>query len=207
MRVPLFVALALGGWASAQAPPGSVQVSFLSGRFYGGTLATGSNRYYDQTAVLTDTGTKGFSLGTQLTDRWGLEVSVRRSDNAPIAVADPDSATLQHAPAKLEFATIDLMGLRRFPMGRFQPYCALGAGTANLNINAPDPGWLDTNRLSLAGGAGAWYWVASWVALRLDLRARFTYLEKRWDGQDQGPLDPGRWLRTSEAMAGVAFSY
>jgi hypothetical protein len=191
---------------TAQAPPGSVQAGLELGSQFGGAFASGSDALFTRTVRMKNCTLKGFWFGTQLTAEWGLEVATRRSSTR-FLLPDPSTLTPLQQGAWFEYAVMELAAVRTYRFGRLQPYWLVGAGVANLNLNVTDKAYRDTNRASLGGGAGIRFWLADWAALRLDLRAHAAYLQVRQDGQDHGALDPGRWLRTEDAMLGVQFSY
>jgi hypothetical protein len=192
--------------AAAQPRPGSVEIGGGGGRLYGGALARGSNAFFDQKVDVDDDIEKGFWVGTQLSRSWGIEVAVRRTSTHLIQPAGgvfPDEPTL----ATLDFATVDLAGIRSFVLGNFSPYLAFGAGVANLDINVPDRAIRDSNRVTLTGGAGGRFYFARWCGARVDMRARATYLGKRRLGEDRGAFDSGRWLTTAELLGGLFLTF
>lgn len=189
-----------------QAPPGSAQFGLEAGHQWGGTFAQASNQLFTTAVRMENSTLRGFWFGTQLDGDWGLEIGARRSKTG-FSVPDPSAQAAQARGAWFEYAVVDGIFTRRWRLGHLEPYLGLGAGIANLNINVPDKAYRDTNRPSMAGSAGMRYWLAPWLALRLDARGHAAYLQKR-DGVDgNGSLDVNRWLRTQELMAGVLVSF
>ena len=166
-------------------------------------MTAGSNELFKDSVRMQDCTIRGFWFGTQLSPSWGLELSTRRS-STHFLLPDLGSLPPLQQGAWMEYAAMELITVRSFQFGQLQPYCLVGMGMANLNINVTDKAYRDTNRTSLVGGFGARYWLAGWFALRFDLRAHAAYLQER--AQDPGNLDPGRWLRTQDLMFGVQVS-
>jgi opacity protein-like surface antigen len=201
--IPAFLAAPA---AFGQAEVGSVEIGVGEGRFYGGSFAKGSTAIFDRKTVVDDDVLKAFWLGAQVSRNWGLEVAVRRT---PTHVLEPRGGLFPDEPAAagLDFATIELSGLRSFRLGRFLPYAGFGAGIANLDIDAPEESVRDSNRLCLSASAGARYFAWRWIGFRIDVRARATYLGRRSRGEDQGWTDAARWFKNAEVLGGVFFSF
>jgi hypothetical protein len=206
-RIAIFfaVAAAAAAGAFAQALPGSVEIGGGGGRFYGGSFAKGSNREFAHRVEADDDILHGFWLGAQLSKTLALEVAVRKSKED---LVHPDGGVFPNEPtvAGLELTTVDLGVLRLFPIGRFFPYVAAGAGVSNLNINVPDKSVRDVNRLGISAAVGAKFYAARWVGFRVEGRARATYLGRRGT-HDGGWSDGGRWFRNQELLGGVFFSF
>jgi hypothetical protein len=192
--------------ASAQALPGSVEFGAEGGRFYGGSFAKGSNRQFQHRVEVDDDILSGFWLGAQLTRKWGVEVSVRRTSTQ---IVEPQSGVFPNEPglATIDIASIEARAVRVFPYGNFVPYLAGGVGTTNLDINVSDRSIRDVNRFGISLAVGAKFYAARWVGARIDFRGRATYLGRRGLGQDQGWTDTGRWFRDSEISGGVFFAF
>lgn len=195
------------GCGVAQPLPGSIEIGGGGGRLFGGTLARGSTVFFDEKVGVDDDIERGFWAAAQLDRAWGVEVDVRRTSTDLIRPAGgvfPTEPTL----GTLDFATVELSGVRSFALGgSFSPYLDFGAGVANLDINVPDKAVRDTNRLTLSAGAGGRFYIARWCGVRVDVRARATYLGKRRLGEDGGWTDRGRWLTTADLMGGVFLSF
>jgi hypothetical protein len=178
----------------AQGAPNSIEIGGGGGRFYGGSMARGSNSYFDEKVFLDDDKQLGFWIGAQITRDWGFQVDVRRSSTdivRPAAGVFPTEPTL----ATLDFATVEASVTRSFWLGSFAPYLVLGAGVANVDINVPDRAVRDTNRFTISGGGGGRFYFAKWCGARVDLRARETRLQD------------GHWLSTVDLLGGVFFAF
>ena len=202
----LLALLGLGLAACAQAPVGSVQLGYEDGRLYGGSLAVGTTPLFKGRVQLDDNLEKGFWLGTQLTEAWGLEGSVRRCSTDLVEPA-PGIWSSQPKVAGLDYAVLEVAAHRSWRLGHFHPYWQAGAGLANLDLEPADAPGRSLRRASFSAGAGAVFWLAPWFGFRFDLRAHAIYLGTRGGGQDQGALDIGRWLRTQEILAGAVVSF
>lgn len=200
-----FILLGVALRASAQGLPGSVEVGVATGRLYGGNLAAGATRAFDEKTSVDDEILKGAWLGTQLTPDWGLELAVRRASTTLTATA-PGVFSSRPALAGLDIATVEVMALRVFRLGSFHPYVGAGLGVANLDIDVPDESLRDNDRICMALAGGARFYFARWVGLRFDVRGRGVYLGARWEG-DEGWNDHGRWLVNAETQLGVFFSF
>jgi len=94
-----------------------------------------------------------------------------------------------------------------FRRGNFIPYLAAGLSGVSPDINLPDRSVRRTNRIGAVVAAGARFYAAPWVGVRIEARERATYLGTRRLGQDQGWADSGRWLRNTEMSGGLLFSF
>lgn len=193
--------------ARAQGNVGSIEVGGGAGRFFGGSFARGSTHITDQKTDADDDILRSFWLGAQLSQDWGVEIAVRRTATHLLESRGgvfPTKAIL----AGLDVASIEAMGLRSFRRGSFLPYLGFGIGVTNLDPDTGDPAVHDTNRLGLSVAAGARFYAARWVGLRVDLRERATYLGKRAQAElDRGWTDSGRWFCDAELLGGVFFSF
>ncbi len=177
-----------------------------AGRFLGGTLAKGTTGAFDTTVGVDHDSIGGFWLAGQISPTWGVEFSYRRTATRIIEHHNglfPEERAL----AGLDLGTIEILAVRSFRNGNFIPYLGAGAGLANLDIDTPDPSLRDSTRgcLSLTGGAR--FYVTRWFGIRIDVRARGTYLGVRGQGQDRGWTDTGRWFLDTEFMGGVFASF
>jgi hypothetical protein len=202
----LFAVLLLcAGAAFAQALPGSIEIGGGGGRFYGGSFAKGTTRAFSQKVEIDDDILKGLWLGAQLTQKWGIEVAVRRSTEDLVI---PQSGVFPDEPTAgtIDIATIELLVLRSFPYGRFVPYVALGGGITNLDINVPDRNVRDVNRFGVAAAVGAKFYATRWLGFRIDARGRATYLGTR-RVEDGGWTDTNRWMRNTEILGGAFLAF
>jgi hypothetical protein len=203
----LFWLVFLPVFARAQAAVGSIEIGGGAGYFLGGSFAPGSTQITDQKAKADDNVLRGcFWLGAQLSQDWGVEVLISGTSTNLIESRGgvfPTEATL----AGLEVTTIDAMGLRSFRRGNFLPYLGFGAGVTNLNPEPTDLTVHDTNRPAFSAAAGARFYAARWVGMRIDLRGRATYLGKRRVGFDQGWADSGRRFFSGDLLTGLFLSF
>ena len=198
--------LCLGVAGFTQTLPGSFQVGYEDGRLYGGSFAKGTTPLFNGRVQLDDNLAKGFWLGTQLTEAWGLEASVRRGTTDLIEPA-PGVWASQPKLASLDFSVLEVAVHRSYSLGRFHPYWQTGVGLATMEILTLEGANQKDRRASLGVGGGAVFWMAPWFGFRFDIRAHAIYLGSRAEGQDQGPADLGRWLRTQEVLAGIELSF
>jgi hypothetical protein len=204
------VALGLGllypALASAQAQSGSVEFGAGFGRFLGGSFAAGSTNAFDQRVVASDASLGGVWAGAQLTRDWGAEIAIRRTTTNPLQPAG--GASLKRTTvAGLIFATIEGSALRSYQFNNFLPYVGVGAGLANLNPELPNPAVHDSNRFCVSAMAGARYYFARWVGIRVEVRARATYLGKGRFGADKGFFDGARWFTNTDLLGGAFLSF
>jgi len=190
---------------SGQGLPGSVEVGVATGRLYGGTLAAGATRAFDEKTKVDDQILKGAWLATQLTPSWGLELAIRRSSTKLTSVASGIFSS-RPALAAIDVATLEGLALRIYRRGSFHPYLGAGLGIANLDIDAADLSLRDSNRPSATVCGGARFYAARWVGFRFDVRGRGVYLGERWHNDD-GWRDHGRWLVNAETQLGVFLSF
>lgn len=156
--------------------------------------------------ALDDQQFNGFWVGAQLSRDWGVEVAFRRTSTDVIRPAGGVFPT-EPKLATIDFGTLDATAQRVFRRGNFLPYLAAGIAGVNLDINLPDRSVRDTNRLGAVAAAGARFYAAPWVGVRVEARERATYLGRRRLGQDQGWADSGRWFRNTEVTGGLFFSF
>jgi hypothetical protein len=188
-----------------QAAPGSIEIGAGGGRFYGGSFARGSTEAFDHKVLADDDILKGFWIGAQISRGWGVELSVRRTATHFVANG---SGVFPNKPALggLDFATIELLGIRSFRFGNVLPYAGFGIGVANLDPDLASPAIRDSNRFALSAAIGARLYAARWIGVRVDGRARATYLGSR-RFEDHGFFDSGRWFRNGEILGGVFLSF
>ncbi len=192
--------LLLRALSFAQAAPGSVEIGAAAGRFYGGQLGDAETAPFGQKVRADDDILESVWLGAQLSRDWGLELSVRRTSTHLVAAGEglfPNEPAL----AGLDFATIELAGLRSFRLGNLLPYVGGGIGVANVDPNTPNPAVRDANRFCASAAAGGRFYAARWIGFRADIRGRFTYLGSHRPGQGGG------WLVSPEILAGAFFSF
>lgn len=183
-----------------QAAPGSIEIGAGAGRFYGGRLGDAETAPFGKKVRADDDILKSFWLGAQLSRDWGLELSVRRTKTHLLAEGEgvfPNEPAL----AGLDFATIELSGLRCFRLGNLLPYVGVGLGVANTDPDTPNPAVRDSNHFCASLSGGARFYAARWVGLRADVRGRFTYLGSHPSGQGGG------WLRNPEILVGAFLSF
>lgn len=200
------VALAASGSARAQMNPGSIEAGICAGRLYGGSMAAGTNAYFDDTVRVDDGILNGFWLAAQLSPTWGLEAAVRRTETH---LVEEGHGTFPSEPqvAGLDLATVEILAVRSYRLGHFLPYLGGGAGVANLDINTPDPARGDSDKALLVATGGARFAATPWLGFRFDLRIRGIYLGERSRGHDGGWNDSGRWLFVQELVAGVYLAF
>lgn len=124
--------------------------------------------------------TYGLALGLALNERWLIELRASRQD----AELDFDTIVCPFcgvAPpqGRLEQTTL-LLGLeRRFPLDRFEPFLALGAGLTRLETT--DDRFLPFNQISedrptISLATGLRLPLSSLLSLRLEARGLYTTL-------------------------------
>jgi hypothetical protein len=199
-----FFALGAGG-AAAQSLPGAIEIGAGGGRFYGGSFAKGTTRAFSRKVEVDDDIVEGLWLGAQWNAKWGMEIAVRRSTETLMI---PESGVFPNEPSAgtIDVATIEILAVRSFPRGSFEPYLGLGGGITNLDINVPDRNVRDVNRFGAAAAAGAKFHATRWLGVRVDARFRATYLGRR-SVEDGGWTDTNRWFRNSEIVGGVFLSF
>lgn len=202
----LLALLCLCDCASGRTAPATFQVGYEAGRLYGGSLASGTSPLLGGRVQLDDDIANGFWVGTQLTSTWGLELSRRRC-STDLIEPRPGIWAPQPKVASLTDTVLEVAARRTYPLGQFHPYWRIGAGLASLEISPSEAPRQRLRRASLGAGGGAMFWVSPWLGFRFDVRVHAIYLGTRGAGQDQGSLDPGRWLRTQEVLAGLALSF
>ncbi len=204
----LFAAAVTSAPAVAQTlpVPGSIEAGIGGGRFFGGSFQSGSNDLVDHRVQADQDILTGFWLGAQLSRCWGLELAVRRTETQ---LVEPAGRVFARKPAVAVFvpATVELLGLRSYPLGNFVPYAGFGAGFMNLDVDVNDAAVRDVNRFCLSMTVGARYYAARWIGARIDVRGRATYLGARSLGEDHGFFDTGRWFPDAELLAGVFLSF
>lgn len=196
------ITLLLGLPALGQAPPGAVMAGLDYGRFYGDSFAAGTTPLYGHRVEMDDNILKGFWAALQVAPHWCVEGSVRYGSTD---VVDPGPGVFASQPKAggLDYRSVEASVVRVYRRGAFQPYWRVGVGGTDLHLATPGPDWHSGFRPTLGAGVGARFWMCSWFAFRVDVRAHAAYLGVRGAGQDQGTFDVGRWLRTEEALAGV----
>jgi outer membrane protein W len=184
----------LAAAARAQVASGTVEVGVGGGRLFSGTLARGSNAYFNRAVKVDDAVLKGFWFSAQVTPNYALEVAVRRTPTRfteAFGGVFPTNGIVE----TIDFASIEVGGLRVWPIGNFVPYAGGGFGITSLDINASTPAVQDSNRVAIATIVGAKYYLIRSFGVRFDVRERVTRLSN------------DHWLRSPEVMAGAFVSF
>jgi len=202
--------LLLAAAASAQIPqtpgaPGSIEIGGGVGRFWGGNFTAGSTAYFDETVKADDDILRGVWVGTQLTRDWAIQVDVRRTSThflQPASGVFPVEKIL----AGFVFTSVEAVGLHTWHAGNFVPYAGMALGAANLNPDFPDPAIHDTTRFCFAAVAGGKFYAFPWFGVRVDVRARVTYMGTPRFG-DSGFFASGRWFTNEDFLLGAFVSF
>lgn len=184
--------------AMAQVTAGSQEVSAYVGEAFGDDLS--DRTINGRTPELDDDVTYGLRYGYNLTDAWGLELSLGQTNSSVTGLSTQD--------IDLDLTTLDVDAVYHFnPSSRFVPYVLAGIGYASADLDRPIIGTVsgvgpvrisDDNGFTLNAGVGAKYFITDNVSLRLD--ARYRYLDKVIDRYDDS-------LNTFETTFGVGFQF
>jgi hypothetical protein len=203
----LFVAAATAAQIpKTPAEPGSIEIGAGVGRFWGGSFAAGSNSYFDQRVIADDDVLKGVWVGSQLSKDWAVEIAVRRTAThflLPAGGVFPTEQILAGFP----FTTVEAAGTRTWRLGNLVPYAGLAMGVANLNPDIPNnPAVHDTTRFCVSGVVGTKFYAFPWLGIRVDFRARATYLGTPRSG-DSGLFAAGRWFTNQDFLFGAFLAF
>lgn len=183
--------------AAAQVQANTKEVHGYAGELFGDDLT--DTAISGQTPELDDDFTYGVRYGYNVTDVWGLELSVGHSPNSATKLAGAD--------AHLDLTTLDLDAVRHFNFGnRFVPYLTAGVGYATANLDDPIRGTVngqsvtidDDSGFTLNAGVGAKYFATDRMMIRLE--ARYRYLDGLVDAFDDS-------LNTFETTLGIGWRF
>jgi outer membrane beta-barrel protein len=182
---------------NAQVEGGSNEVHVYGGELFGDDLT--DRAISGQTPELDDDVTYGIRYTYNLTDAWGLELSLGETPTSAINVAGGDT--------DLDLSTLDIDAVWNFSPGkRLVPYVVAGAGYARANLDDPILGTVngqpvridDDSGFTLNAGVGAKYFVNDRFLVRLE--ARYRYLDGVLDEFDDS-------LNTVETTLGVGWKF
>lgn len=184
--------------AVAQVTAGSHEFHVYVGETFGDELS--DRRIEGHKPELDDDVTYGVRYGYNLSDAWGLEVSLGRTNSSVTKLGGRD--------IDLDLTTFDVDAIYHFNLGGpFVPYVLAGVGYASADLDRAIVGTVDgigpvriddDDGFTVNAGIGAKYFVTDKVSLRLD--ARYRYLDKVVDRFDDS-------LNTFEATLGVGFKF
>ena len=184
------------GPALAQTEAGTQELHIYGGQLFGDDLT--DREVSGRTPELDDDVTYGLRYGYNLSDTWGIEVSLGRTQS---------TALLPGRDIDLDLTTLDLDAVWNFNnRSRFTPYLLAGVGYASADLDAPIRGTVngqqvtinDDENFTLNAGIGAKYFAANNVVVRLE--ARYRYLDGVVDRLDDS-------LNTVETTLGVGWRF
>jgi hypothetical protein len=189
-------ALCAASWPlAAQQRPGRFELGLALGRSFGGTLARGSNAYFDR-EVDSDTAiSKGIRLGYAFDPRWSAELLAERVDTRFVESAGGVFAS-QPQLGILQLRFIEAGARYAFLTGRLVPFAGAGLGIAVLDPDIPDRRDVrDTERFAAHLVAGFKAYARPWIGLRVDVRPRFV------------SLSAGHWFTHVDLDAGLFVTF
>jgi outer membrane beta-barrel protein len=183
--------------AMAQQAAGTQEVHAYAGALFGDDAT--DRAISGQTPKLDDDFTFGLRYAYNVTDAFGLELSVGYSPNSLTRVAGGD--------IDLDLTTIDLDAVWNFNTGtRLVPYVLGGVGYATADLDRRITGTVagqpvsisDDDGFTLNAGIGAKYFATDRLILRAE--ARYRYLDKVLDRFDDS-------LNTVETTLGIGYQF
>ena len=189
--------LLLSAPAGAQVEPNTQEVYVYAGELFGDDLT--DTAISGQTPELDDDVTYGMRYGYNLTESWGLELSVGYTPSSVTRLAGGD--------VDLDLTTVDVDAVWHInPQARLVAYALAGAGYASADLNDTIQGTADgvpvsiddDSGFTLNAGVGAKYFATDRLLLRLE--ARYRYLDGIVDEFDDS-------LNTVETTLGVSWTF
>ncbi len=183
--------------ASAQVRAGSQEVDVYAGQLFGDGLT--DTAISGQTPELDDDINYGVRYGYNVTDTFGIDLSLGHNPNSATSLAGGD--------IDLALTTLDLDAIWHLnPGGRLVPYLLAGVGYASADLDDPIAGTVngqpvsieDDSGFTLNAGIGAKYFATDRVLVRLE--ARYRYLDGIVDAFDDS-------LNTFETTLGVGWTF
>jgi outer membrane beta-barrel protein len=183
--------------AYAQVQPGTSEVHVYAGHLTGDDLT--DTAISGRTPELDDDITYGIRYGYNVTENWGLELSLGYT---PTEVTNVGTANID-----VDVTTLDLDGVYHFTTGsRFVPYLLAGVGYANADLDARINGLVggqqvsigDDSGFTLNAGVGAKYFATD--RLLLWAEGRYRYVDGLVDAFDDS-------LNTFEPSIGVGYLF
>lgn len=205
--VLFLLALVCAADVSAQQRAGSFEIGAAMGRHFGGTLAIGSNAYFDRSVESDTSISSAVRVVYAVSPSLSVELSGERIDTRFVETGEGVFASRPKL-GDLQLRFIEAGASWTLLPGRFTPYVGAGAGVAVLDPDIPGRDDVrDSNLLALHVDVGVKAYVFRWFLFRLNVRPRFVYLGSRGLGEDKGAFDTGRWFRHVDADAGLAFVF
>jgi outer membrane beta-barrel protein len=159
--------------AYAQVQPRTSEVQVYVGDLIGDDLT--DTAISGQTPELDDDLTYGIRYGYNVTENWGVELS--------LGFTPTEVTNLSTADIDVDVTTLDLDAVYHFSTGnRFVPYLLAGVGYANADLDAPITGLVggqqvsigDDSGFTLNAGLGAKYFATDRLSVWAEGRYRYV---------------------------------
>lgn len=183
--------------ASAQVQPRTSEVHVYVGHLVGDDLT--DTAISGQTPELDDDLTYGIRYGYNVTQNWGIELS--------LGFTPTEVTNLATSNIDVDVTTLDLDAVYQFSTGnRFVPYVLAGIGYANADLDRPITGFAggqqvsigDDSGFTLNAGLGAKYFATDRLSIWAEGRYRYV------DGLVAAFDDS---LNTFEPRIGIGYSF
>jgi outer membrane beta-barrel protein len=183
--------------AYAQVQPGTSEVHVYAGYLTGDDLT--DTAISGRTPELDDDITYGIRYGYNVTENWGLELS--------LGYTPTEATNLSTANVDVDVTTLDLDAVYHFATGnRFVPYLLAGVGYASADLDAPINGLAGNQQVSIGddsgftlnAGVGAKYFATD--RLLFWAEGRYRYVDGIVDAFDDS-------LNTFEPSIGIGYLF
>jgi hypothetical protein len=202
------LAAALAAPAAAQQVEGRFEGGIAWGRSFRGTLARGSNAFFDREVQADTAILSGVRLAWNASDRLSIELLAERVDTLFVESSDDGVFASQPRLGSLQMRFLEVGPRWALTKGRLVLFAGVGAGIAILDPDIPGRSDVrDATRFSTHLDAGFKAYAFPWLGLRVDVRPRFVYLGARRLGEDGGTFDGGRWFRNVDSDAGIFLAF
>jgi outer membrane beta-barrel protein len=183
--------------AYAQVQPRTSEVQVYVGDLIGDDLT--DTAISGQTPELDDDITYGIRYGYNITQNWGVELS--------LGLTPTEVTNLSTADIDVDVTTLDLDAVYHFSTGnRFVPYLLAGVGYANADLDRPITGLAggqqvsirDDSGFTLNAGLGAKYFATDRLSIWAE--GRYRYVDGLVDAFDDS-------LDTFEPRIGIGYAF
>jgi hypothetical protein len=196
--------------AAAQDRSGTFEISPFAGGNFGGSVRTYVYPYtYTSKLDVGDAGAYGVRFGYNFSNRAGLEFAWSHAQNG---LNNGSSGAFAPSTRVGNFDTdaFEVNGVFAFTRGKVVPYFTVGGGVNSMKLTLN--GYSPSTETKFVGnlGFGVKFWITPQFGIRLEGRARSTYLGSNYDCGDRycyGSYYDSTWYTSGEATGGLSFAF
>ena len=198
--------------ALAQDRSGTFEISPFGGGNFGGTLYTYSPTTLGETKLdVGDTGTYGIRFGYNFTSRGAIEFAWAHAANG--LYTGPSRAFVPRTRlGDFDADAFEANGVFGFTRGKVVPYLTIGGGVHSMKLSLTDQASSRETKFVGNLGVGVKFWITPRFGIRLEGRARSTYIDSGSSCHDHSYSycdnnNNSNWYTSGEATGGLSFAF